>query len=85
MNARMLWYIGPMPKGRTTRTAEELEEAVLKAGEYFYEKYKQFPNVCSAHTGEFDRPPKKIGFIALTYDRVTTAGHLWIGREGKIK
>jgi len=85
MNLSMLWYIGPMPKRRTTRTPAELEEAVTKAGEYFLEKYKIFPNVCRAHAGEFEDPPRKIGPITLTYDRATTAGHLLIGREEKMK
>lgn len=81
----MLWYLGPFDKGHTTRTAAQLEEAVIKAAEYFYQKYKVFPGICHAHVGECEESPKRVGSIVMVYDHATTPRHLWIGRKGDVR
>lgn len=73
MNAGMLWFDND-PK-------TPLAEKVIKAADYYTNKYGQVPDLCLVHPSML--PEKPVGLAAITIRpyRPVLPGHLWIGVE----
>jgi hypothetical protein len=71
MNVGMMWFDND-PK--TSLTAK-----VIKAADYYRQKYGCVPNTCLVNPSMLDQPEMKIGIVSVKPLRSVLPGHLWIG------
>ena len=71
MNVGMLWF------DNDPKTA--LAEKIIKAANYYTNKYGRVPNMCLIHPSALPEKPIEIGGIVVRPYRVVLPGHLWIG------
>lgn len=73
LNVGMLWY------DADSKTA--LEAKVLRAVEYYCDKYGQQPNVCYTHPSMLspDGAPKLIGGVRVKASRTVIKDHFYLG------
>lgn len=70
MNVGMLWL--------DTDRKRSLDEKVLRAAEYYQEKYGRFPELCLVNSKLIDKA-KKVGRVKVEAARTVLPDHFWLG------
>lgn len=72
MKVGMMWL--------DTDSRSTLEEKVIRAADYYREKYGRFPELCLVNIRLLEGE-KKVGRVMVQPVRSVSAGHFWLGMD----